>query len=225
MIPKEIYGINVPETTIGTLTELCFKTSSPIPTNIDLLFVFGSSRYNEITSKIKDIYNKYNVKNIYISGGINPKRKNNETTPEATNILNKLPKLNTNILVDTNATNTKENVENFFKLAHYPKGLKNIVFISKDYASGRCYFTLKKYFSQSHIFSYPYSVDNIDRLIWYKSAKGVALVIGEFERIKKYSDNNDIYLDNKSKILLEEINSSLSKQTLINTFSNITIQT
>ena len=58
MIPKEIYGINVPETTIGTLTELCFKTSSPIPTNIDLLFVFGSSRYNEITSKIKDIYNK-----------------------------------------------------------------------------------------------------------------------------------------------------------------------
>ncbi|MFC7442909.1 YdcF family protein [Laceyella putida] len=190
---------------VQALTEITFMrhlAKRTLP-QYDLLFVFGSS-HPEIWATAARAYHQGIVKRIMITGGYKANAIRHAgwtygTTPEAQVIRDKLVEWGVPLhLMDweDQSTNSLENV--LFGLRKINvNGLSSLLFVSKSFAVGRQYRTLKKYLPDEMVIeAYP-SLTTINKLPvtawgWSQVAAHRAVVYGEYLRIVAYGKRGHI---------------------------------
>lgn len=174
------------------IEHLCFRPDDKDLAKAEILFIFGSSSsLEEMKKAVKQVLSKAKIKTLLISGGVS-----NKTFPRSEAqvikdfICDILPK-NLEIILEERATNTLENV--LFSKKIYPKLAQcPLCFISKSFASGRTFLTLKKHLPFAEIFQKSFVSNMCSKENWLESERGKRLVFGEVYRIKTYSQKGDI---------------------------------
>ncbi|AGK96844.1 YdcF family protein [Clostridium pasteurianum] len=188
---------------IKEITDIVFCKEQDLSIS-DVLFIYGST--NPATyQKSLEVYNKGLCKDIVISGGSSKSKSKHKdwhygNKPEARVIFEKLLSYGVTrekIFFEEKSSNSKENVM-FAKEIYDFSNVKSLIFISKNYAAGRQYRTLKKYLPQNiKIISYSYNTylddgTTFDRYDWMEHPKSISLVLGEYLRIIFYGKKGDI---------------------------------
>lgn len=183
------------------IEELCFRKNDHNLLGIDTIFVFGSvSSLENLKDAILYILNKAPIHTILISGGVSKK-----TTPlsEAQVIFNAIKNIlpsDIKIILEQEATNTKENIE--FSLKKYPELRKGkICFVSKYFAAGRSFLTLKKFLPQVLIKQYAFISNETEPHLWIQNKKSQSLVWAEVVRIFAYGSRGDIAYDDVKDVV------------------------
>lgn len=188
---------------IQEITEAVFCEDVP-KRSCDAVFIFGSSHPSTYQNAF-ELYKEGFVKNIIITGGLSKSKDKHKDwvygdKTEADLMFDKLKDMGvpeSHMFVESKSTNSKENVV-FAKDIFDFSGIKSLYFISKNYAAGRQYRTLKKYVDDVDIISCPYQVElegqiSFDRFNWMKYKTSRSLVFGEYLRIIYYGKKGDIY--------------------------------
>ncbi len=183
------------------------------------------------------VQNKPTAERLIISGGINPKYKNNNaetqfvkasytmggkydwndvlTMPESVIINNRLEKSSNNLwqkpLLETESTNTKENIVNVQKMGGYD-GVEQLRIFTTAENSLRAIATARKQLpemkdiaSVSYIATVPALGLRCDRKNWAKHPLIQQYVYGELLRVIKYSKTGDIKLTDSEQQKLKNI--------------------
>lgn len=196
----------VPDLTINqvkAITEIVFCEKHDLICS-DVIFIFGST-HPEAYEKLLELYHKGLVKDIVISGGSSGSKEKHKDwiygdKSEARVIFEKLAFYGIPIgkmFLEEKSTNSKENIIFSNEIYDFSK-VKSLTFISKNYAAGRQYRTLKKYLPEGiKIIPYSYNTyfddeTTFSRYDWMKHRKSRALVFGEYLRIIYYGKNGDI---------------------------------
>jgi len=135
---------------IEEMTRIVFCEESDL-TSSDLIFVFGTTHPGSYQNAL-DAYNKGLGKEMVISGGNSGSPDKYKDwiygdTPEAFIVFEKLATNGVPVermFLENKSTNSKENVIYSKEVYDFSK-TKSIIFISKNYAAGRQYRTLRKY--------------------------------------------------------------------------------
>lgn len=174
------------------IEQLCFRKNDTDLSDIDTLFVFGSvSNLENMKKAILYILKAASISTIIISGGVTKK-----TAPlsEALIIFNaikdNLP-ANIKIILETQAQNTKENVE--LSLKAYPALKKSkLCFVSKYFAAGRSFLTLRSKLPQTLIKQYAFVANDCAPKEWVQNEETKSLIWAEIMRIFTYGRRGDI---------------------------------
>ena len=183
--------------TIESISNLLFL--SPNPQKVDLIFVFGHS-YLSAMDDVKMLYNKGYSSKILITGHSKGKMKDVESErffkrgielgiPEKAFIL------------ESKATNSKENITFSKSIMEHEIGLSNIrsiLFVCKTFHTRRVLMTAQKYLPE-HIEFYFYPIideRNIQRDNWWKNDIAKSRVLEEVSRIGEYAKKGDLSLEN-----------------------------
>lgn len=203
IIPKYPKVPNLTDTQIEEMTKIVFCEEGKI-TKSDIIFVFGTTQPGCYLKTI-EAYNKGLGKEIIISGGvsISPNKHKDwadKNEPEADGVFKKLVENGVPaeiITLENKSTNSKENIL-FTKDIYDFSKVNRMVFISKNYAAGRQYRTLKKYLSKNiSMCSFGYNIyfddgTTFDRYDWMNNDKARSLVFGEYLRIVYYGNIGEI---------------------------------
>lgn len=203
-IPKYPAVPDLSKQQINEITKIVFCNEMNIEDVTDLIFVFGSTHPAAFERTLK-AYSNGLVKDIIISGGTSGTGvkhpdwvygdKSEARVIYEKLLLNNVPK--ENIYFEERSSNSKENILFAKELYDFSK-VNNMLFVSKNYAAGRQYRTLKKYLpDQIRIASYPYEISLKDGQIlnsynWMEHPESRSLVFGEYLRILYYGQRGDI---------------------------------
>ena len=193
-VPRNPITPKLNQRTIDLLTDLCFRKDGEISTT-DAIFIFSSGIYTkEIAELVEDLLEKNVSKKVFIPGGVTRHYDSEKLQLSESDLV--LEKINVtrfsgvDFVQEKKSTNTLENVLKIMEIFNLNE-LESILFISKSYAAGRSYLTLKKYVYQTRIFQktyntkYPEAAYEISRNKWYEFNFGRERVWGEFLRIEK----------------------------------------
>ncbi len=198
------------------ITELCFRKDDAIK-KVDGIFVYSSiTGIKDLAELIEKILSKNISKQIFITGGVTPKKlacdlKITAKLTEADTLLNALgldQYKDLKVFVEKNSTNTLENVTETLKIPEFKK-CKSLLFIFKSHAAGRGYLTLRKFFPSAQILQQTFDTkyNRADRKItrdnWHTFTFGRNRVWGEFLRIKKYGSRGDIEYDSVRELVIK----------------------
>lgn len=185
---------------IKLITKLVFV--EPKAQEADLIFIFGFGLgHTEANWKlVAKLFEEGCSSLILVNGLLDPHAPTDY--PIAHNIRDTLIKFGIpkkTILTQDKSRNTLEDVILGKKLLEtkniFPK---SILYVSKAHHSGRCYLTLKKYFSHVKLYTYSFNAvyNNIEvaKEDWWLDPVARARVYGEYLRINKYSERGDIAL-------------------------------
>lgn len=197
------------EASIPLLAQLCFREDDAVQPS-DWLFVFGSYKAaHQITDALKIYLPLNSTTKVMLTGG--------ETNPgiiESEFILQRIQPdqyPNVTFYTETQSTNTLDNVRGALDIADFHTA-KTIAFLCKSHAAGRGYLTLRKFFPETTLLQntydthYPEMQEPLSRDNWHKTEKGIKQVWGEYLRIKKYGERDDIEYD-EVKGLIDQIGS------------------
>ncbi|MCK8495506.1 YdcF family protein [Spirosoma sp. RP8] len=164
---------------------------------MDFLFVFGSNVFqHQLAQLINQAIETTGVKLILITGGV--ARYNDlriDSVAESERILAAIKyrdRTDLRFILETISTNTLENVVEARKAYNFQVS-KQMLFIAHSYATMRSYL----FHAQGEITGWPlvlpsevegYGVSQAD---WHKSAKGRALIWGEYLRFEAYGRRGD----------------------------------
>jgi hypothetical protein len=169
----------------------------------DLLFVFGGS-HPEIWGTTKEAYDRGLAKRILVTGGYKETATRHESwtygiTPESHVIRRKLVDLGVpeeNIIVEDRSTNSLENVLFAKELVDFT-AIRRLLFVSKAFASGRQWRTLKRHLPKEMDYA-PYLAHTtinkipVTRIDWPQISEHRQVVYGEYLRIVAYGQKGDI---------------------------------
>lgn len=185
---------------IKIITDLCFRADDVLEP-ADLVFVFGSSHIEELTSIIIQLLISSLSKKVFITGGkqdyVDSKKIDKEESSLIFDHLDRKLFKDIEFYTENKSTNTTENVNEALKVLDF-SNYNKIIYIFKSHASGRGYLTLKKYLPNTKLMQKTYNAsyyggqEVITRENWYKTDLGRKRVWGEYVRIKKYSERGDI---------------------------------
>lgn len=210
-IPKHPVVPELNNEAVALITQLCFREDTE--TDADLLFVFGTCvSIDDAASTVSDLLGIPSIRSLVLTGGI-PEYADTflHGKPEAVLLYDALEDFiapGVDILLETYSTHTLENVTEALKLkdfSHY----KKILFVSKSFAAGRAYLTLKKYVPNSQLLQktfdahYPHDEQRISRDSWHQFEAGKQRVWGEFLRIREYGQRGDIAYDDVRPLVRE----------------------
>lgn len=185
--------------TIEKITEFLF-ISKPIEdlTNYDLVIVLGNNFYKENVDILEELLNSKKINKdtkVILSGN---KGKLNETLKETeAEIMWELIQkrgLELNCVLEKKATNIKENLVFSKRIAGDLNSYKSILIVGKSFASRRilmCVDALGYPLEKIHIYGFQVDIRKED---WANSPKAKRRILGELERIGKYSLNKDLKL-------------------------------
>jgi len=197
IIPKYPEVPRLTDNQIEELTEIVFCKETEFKNN-DVIFVFGTTHPGSYENALQ-AYKKGLGKEIIISGGTSGSPDKHKDwiygdKSEARVLFEKLVAHGVPIekmVIEDKSTNSMENVIFSKEIYDFSK-TKSIIFISKNYASGRQLRTLKKYLPNDiHYTAYGYNIyfddeTTFDRHDWMKYDKSKSLVFGEYLRILFY---------------------------------------
>ncbi|PCI29397.1 hypothetical protein COB55_02195 [Candidatus Wolfebacteria bacterium] len=201
---------------INLLSDLVFREDN-VAQKVDLIFIFGFTKgIDDMVPVVKSLISLNLSSKVFITGGVvvNAKQPESEFILEGIGPEN-YP--NTNFVLETKSTNTLENVTEALKVLDF-SDYKKILFLSKRYASGRGYLTLKKFLPNTELLQMSWSPNNygegdieITKNNWLKHDVSKRRVWGAFLRIKKYGERGDIYFDDEVKSVVDKITSLTSE--------------
>lgn len=203
---------------IDLLTQLCFRKDNDINGQpVDAIFVFGIPElFAAAAAKaVLEAVTKSKSDLLVLTGG-HPtycdsffvQRPESEVFYDY--IKGKLPG-NISVQLEITSNNTLENV------THSLPWLINchkIIFVTKNFASGRNYLTMKKFLPNALLLQISFNVfypggNEITRDNWYSFEDSRKRVWGEFLRIKTYGQRGDIEYDEVAN-LIKEINENIA---------------
>lgn len=202
-IPKYPKVPDLTENQIDEMTKIVFCEDKELSSS-DVIFVFGSTQPG-CYHKSLEAYNKKLGKEIVVSGGRSGLAHKHKdlgygNKSEANIIFKNLVAGGVpaeKIFLEDKSTNSKENIIYAKKIYDFSK-INSILFISKNYAAGRQYRTLRKHLPKNiKITSFGYNIyfddgRTFDRYNWMNYAESASLVFGEYLRIVYYGQMGDI---------------------------------
>lgn len=173
---------------IREITDYMFLSDSPL--DADATIVLGQTLWHRPFKKSIEIYKAGISGKLIFTGGFNPKL----GCPEALCMQRTWGKMRyclDDVLIDNEATNTKENMQNAKVLMEKANILKNgavINVVAINYHMRRAVETLKYVFANDslQIGIVNYKSKYCDPALWFDNQYGRSLVINEFMKIKKY---------------------------------------
>lgn len=172
---------------IRVLTEYMFVEDSPLKADVTL--VLGQTRWQRPLAKAIELYEAGLSGTLVFTGGYNKKLGGIEA-PAMRDAWAKKGYPMTHVLVDTEATNTLENMINSRQLLEvsgiFKPGLR-INLVSINYHMRRALETLRHVWGgglEVGIANYPSQY--CDPASWYENNLGRELILTEFEKIEKY---------------------------------------
>ena len=152
----------------------------------DIILIPGSSQ-EALAIKAAEIFKKYNVKYIVVSGYFNEKIQQTEAR-FLSEILIQLGVPSEKILLEETASNTLENAEKSFELLCKKNiAYENVVLVCKNYHAKRAKLTYEKIFKNHPISVVPVIDDrNVYKDSWFNDEITTKLVISELHKIKNY---------------------------------------
>jgi hypothetical protein len=210
-IPKNPTVPPLNEQAISLLTMLCFREDNE--GFADAMFIFGTrTSMDKQASVAIDLLSKYQYSNLILTGGIplydgTPVFNKTEADLLHAELKQHIP-TKTKLFLEKSSTNTLENVTKTIKI-HDLSQHEKIIFITKSFAAGRAYLTLRKYLPQCIIIQKTYDPTYLDdklivsRSDWHDAKEGRARVWSEFLRIKHYGQRDDIAYKEISSIVEE----------------------
>jgi len=195
---------------IKSLSELCFRNESDlIPHISDTVFVFGTPiSLDKAAEAIEEVLKCVNPRKLVLTGGMPTYPDSYKAAkPESHllyDVIQKLLPKDLEVSFEETSNNCIENVQNalpFLKESH------RITFITKSFAAGRDYLTLKKFLPNVHYTQktfdalYPESPAYITKADWYNNPHSIMRVWGEYLRITKYGQRGDITYDEVKSLL------------------------
>ena len=184
--------------TISAISNLLFIDKNfDKDSKIDLTIVLGND-WLETMDEVYKIYSDMNIGKIFISGGTV-----NKEIPESVSFKKRGVSLgipSDNIIIEEQSRNTKENFQNLRALIQEEIGfenVKNILIVCKTFHTRRSLMTAKNFFPESiNYFFLPLPDEReIYKDSWWKKYESRNRVLGEVERIAKYSLKGDLKLD------------------------------
>jgi len=186
---------------ISLLTQLCFRNDDPASA-ADAVFLFSNPVERErMVQSIERAIRDFGAKHVIVTGGVSELYDLRGTgRAEADYIMEvvdvkKFPDVR--FTLERTSLSTLSNVTEALKLIDL-SSFRRIVFVSKAHAAGRCYLTLRKYVPQTTLLQRTWSASYkernkpITRDNWVEDAFGQSRVWGEYLRIKKYGERDDI---------------------------------
>lgn len=195
---------------VDLLSRLCFhKIDQDIP-KVDLLFIFGTDISPiEMLDTIKPLLH-VSQKVVFTGGFVD--YDDSIVEPESVAgrmykpIAHVFPKT-MQVFMQERSKNTLEDVT--FTLEMLDASPKTLCYTSRNFHSGRCYLTLKKYLPNCQFYHrsiaeiFPNPETMITRKHWMDYPSQRSLVWGEYLRIKKYGERGDIALDEVKDLITE----------------------
>ncbi|MCF8494693.1 MAG: YdcF family protein [Rickettsiaceae bacterium] len=202
-IPKLPEVPHLDKETIDMLTKLCFRQDNNLSLYMaETVFMFGTSvSLKEAERIVLDVIKKVRPKLLVLTGGM-PKYNDSYyiKRPESENFYDIIKdKILTpiEIKIENKSNNSLENVQFSFPLL---ASSQSIIFITKNFAAGRHFLILKKYFPNIPIFQKTYEPvypDNNSIIIsknnWSNNVLTASRVWGEFLRIKSFEGSGNNY--------------------------------
>jgi len=197
---------------IELLTHLCFRKDDQEIPSVDCIFVFGSTiSLDTLADKLNHLMQRKISKKIILTGGHvsyqGSKDYNISQTKMIYQRIQSFLSLDLEVLLEENSQNTLENVD--FGLKLLPSPISSLCFITKNFHAARSYLSLRRYLKNISLFqsTYPPVYSDIDLKIqpqnWHQHPLGRARIWGEFLRIKKYGERNDISLAEVKELILQ----------------------
>lgn len=164
----------------------------------DLVIVLGNNFYDQNVDVLEQLLvnHKIDAKTKVILSGNKGKLNENIDSTEAEIMAEKIKQrnLDLNVVLEKKATNIKENLAYSKRIAGNIDDYKQILIIGKSFAARRILmgadflgFDLNKV----HIYGFEVDIKKDD---WYKNLRAKRRVLGEIERIGKYTLKNDLKL-------------------------------
>lgn len=181
--------------TINAINELLFIQDQP--ERVDLIFVLGSREMNVIKKAVELFHNNFSPM-LLISGGIHENR--TYTTKEADLFKEYALQQNiseSNIIIESDATNTKENFTFTKKLIEEKIGFKNlnkVMLIIKNFHCRRALMTAKQWWPKhiEYIIIPIMDERNIQPDNWWLNEISKTRVLDELRRISEYAIKGDL---------------------------------
>ncbi|MCI8626011.1 MAG: YdcF family protein [Lachnospiraceae bacterium] len=191
-----------PNSTIEAISNLLFL-ETPI-TPCEIAIVFGND-YVGTMDEVKNLWGKGMIKNKIILSGHSAKK---DKKPEAIRFMEYglqigLPK--ERMLLETEATNTLENLLYSRKLIETELGnlssIKSIMFVAKAFVCRRIQMTIQAIYPSKIDYVYYPVVDvkgrNIGKDCWWETEEAIKRVLEELRRISEYTLKGDLSLFQK----------------------------
>ncbi len=180
---------------VDDINRLCFRKNDENLSEIDTIFVFGStSELENMKKSIFHIFNKAPISTIIISGGVSKKTYPLSESLAIFNSIKDIISSDIDVVLEDEASNTKENVE--LSLKKHPTLITSkLCFVSKYFAAGRSFLTLQKFLPNALIKQYAFVSNDCRPEEWISSPKARSLVYGEIMRIFTYGKRGDIFYD------------------------------
>jgi len=180
--------------TIADLTKFMFIESPEIP-SVDITLVLGHQE-PKVMENVYPLYEKKLVSKILISGYASLP----EHPPEAVCFAtygNKLGIAENDLVIDTKATNTKENFQEFLKILKKDfdiENIKKVLLVTKAFHLRRASITAQSILPKHFEYYYLPVFDNrkINKNNWWQDPKRAEIVMSELKKIGQYYLQGDL---------------------------------
>lgn len=185
--------------TIQKITEFLFiGMSFEELTFYDLVIVLGNNFYDQNVDVLEQLLVNHKIDGktkVILSGNKGKLNKNIDST-EAEIMAEKIKQrnLDLNVILEKRATNIRENLVYSKEIAGNIDQYKQILIIGKSFAARRilmCADFLGFNLNNVHIYGFEVDIKKDD---WHKNLRAKKRVLGEIERIGKYTLKNDLKL-------------------------------
>jgi uncharacterized SAM-binding protein YcdF (DUF218 family) len=195
-IPREIEPEALTPTEVEAITRAVFVRGDPQP--CELMLVFGASRVSGNWRRAASLIRSGFAKRVLVTGGM--PYGEDEALPEAVGIRSDLIELGVpygSIVVEECSRNSLENVTLSHDLLLGAGAMPaSILFYCKSHHAGRVRRTLCKHLPHiplSHAgYDATYAGVTVRESDWHTNPLATARVLGEYERIRRYSARGDI---------------------------------
>lgn len=177
------------------ITKICFRSNDDKIDDADTILIFGAtSNLKGIKDQVLYILNRAKIKYIIICGGITDKTSPLSEAEIIADYIKDIIPQEIHILKENKSSNLKENV--LFALNEFPHLTKcKICFITKYFAAGRTYLTLRQNLPHTLLMQRAYEANGCKYDAWAEDIQSSALVWAEIVRIYKYGKRGDLLFD------------------------------
>lgn len=178
---------------IKAITDFLFYETR-IPKKVDIVFVLWNN-YLDTMKELSILLKTVNYNKILITGGAYLNKKKEADLFKEQGL--KLGVKEENLILESNATNTKENIifsRQILEDLDFRFKYKKILFVCKSFHTRRVLMTLNNYFFKDiKFYFYPLQDGFIDKENWFKNEGAKKRILEELIRIWEYSINKDLY--------------------------------